>query len=78
MFHSPSREMDQGRAYLEKIYLTFIENEVQQSPTKHYKLDTHYDIPSDVCFASKNQPKKAEICAGYICLLLSEPGTTTA
>ena len=31
MFHSPSREMNQGRAYLEKIYLTFIENEVQQS-----------------------------------------------
>ena len=64
MFHSPWKWI--RKSLFRENILDFYR---EWSPTKHYKQDIHYDIPSDVCFASKNQPKKAEICAGYMFII---------
>lgn len=66
--------MNQGRAYLEKIYLTFIENEVQQSTIN--KTSTMTYLQMCVLQVKINQ-RKLKYVKG-ICLLLNEPGATTA
>jgi len=66
--------MNQGRAYLEKIYLTFIENEVQQSTIN--KTSTMTYLQMCVLQVKINQ-RKLKYVQG-ICLLLNEPGATTA